>query len=313
MITAPLVVKLEMIILLILLIIIGVHSIPQPQRPKIVIEAIENNQPIYYFGLGSNMSRKKVENRGINGTKIEIQTMEAAVVPNYRLSFNMRGFPPIEPSMGSLEPINSGTKALLTYDREECHGALILLTPDNYEKVMRSEGVGHERSAGYEEIVVDAYPYGRSESIKAIALRARDHVRLNKDSSPSARYMSILKEGAQELGLKSCYQEFLKRHPVQILSRWQRKLAIFNILFMFSLSSLLKGCRLLSQFQNRLLYLFHLPDESSNKLTKIASDTMTSLILLPGAVLGIILYQLMKLLNRIPDFVSRLFDLLDID
>jgi len=97
--------------------------------------------------------------------------MEAAVVPNYRLSFNMRGIPPIEPGMGSLEPIDSGSKSLLTYDRGECHGALIRLTPDNYEKVMRSEGVGLGKSdQGYEEIIVDAIPYGKSQkqSVKAV-------------------------------------------------------------------------------------------------------------------------------------------------
>lgn len=290
---------------------------PQPpQRPKLVTDAIENDQPIYYFGLGSNMSRKKIENRGINGTKIEIQKMEAAVVPNYRLSFNMRGIPPIEPGMGSLEPIDSGSKSLLTYDRGECHGALIRLTPDNYEKVMRSEGVGLGKSdQGYEEIIVDAIPYGKSQkqSVKAVALRARDHVRLNYDPRPSVRYMTILKEGAKELGLLPCYQEFLQKHPVQILTRWQRKLAIYNILFMFSLSSLLKGYRGLNQFQSRLLFLFYSTEESSLKLTKIASDTMTSLILLPGAVFGVILYQIMHLLDKKPASVTRLFDLLDKD
>ena len=133
-----------------------------PVRPQIVRDAFEKNKPIYYFGLGSNMSRKKLENRGINGTKIEIQTMEAAVVPNYRLAFNLRGFPPIEPGMGTLEPIEGNSKALLKYrngkDDGECHGALVRLTPENYEKVMKSEGISGKSDQLYEEIVVDAYP-----------------------------------------------------------------------------------------------------------------------------------------------------------
>jgi hypothetical protein len=62
----------------------------------------ENTTPatIYYFGIGSNMLRSKLENRGINGTTIELMEMEPAYVPNYRLAFNMKGFPPLEPGMG---------------------------------------------------------------------------------------------------------------------------------------------------------------------------------------------------------------------
>mmetsp|Transcript_28575 Transcript_28575/g.60313 ORF Transcript_28575/g.60313 Transcript_28575/m.60313 type:complete len:344 (-) Transcript_28575:66-1097(-) len=282
-----------------------------PERPPLVTEALAKRRPIYYFALGSNMSRKKVESRGLNGAKIEIQKMEPAVVPNYRLAFNLKGFPPIEPGMGSLEPVNSNAKALLAYEREECHGALLRLTPENYEKVMRSEGVGHGRSdQGYEEIIVDAYPYGRPKMpVKAVALRARDHVRLSYDPRPSARYMSILKEGAKELGLRPCYQDFLERHPVQVLKKWQRKQALFNILFMFSLSSILKW-RGLIQMQTRLLFLFHESDPS-RKLANILSDTMITLILMPGAMLGILLYSVMKLTGKMPESANRLFDFLD--
>lgn len=289
------------------------NRLKSPSRPALVTDSLENGRPIYYFGLGSNMSRKKIENRGLNGTKIEIQSMEAAVVPNYRLAFNLRGFPPIEPGMGSLEPVNSGAKALLTYEHGECHGALIQLTPEHYENVMRSEGVGLGRNdQGYEEIIVDAYPYGQPKTpVKAVALRARDHVRLNYDPRPSARYMTILKEGAKELGLRPCYQHFLERHPVQVLTKWQRKEAIFNILFMFSFSSLLKW-RGLSQLQNRLVFLFY-PSDSSPQLVRIFGNTMTTLILLPGALMGLILYHMMELTGKTPESAKRLFDLLDID
>lgn len=284
-----------------------------PERPKLVTDALENGRPIYYFGLGSNMSRKKIENRGINGTKIEIKTMEAAFVPNYRLAFNLRGFPPIEPGMGSLEPVNSGAKALLTYEPGECHGALIQLTPENYEKVMRSEGVGNgQGDQGYEEIVVDAYPYEHSQSpVKAVALRAREHVRLTFDPCPSPRYMSILREGAEELGLKQCYQEFLKHHPVETLARWQRKQAIFNIFFMFSMSSLLKW-RGLNQLQSRILFFFYTSD-SSRKVRKTLSVAMTTLILLPGSLMGLALYQVLELLGKTPNSAKRMFELLDSD
>jgi hypothetical protein len=265
------------------------------------------------------MSRKKIENRGINGTKIEIQTMEAAIVKNYRLAFNMRGFPPIEPGMGSLEPIDSGSKAVMTYEHQECHGALVKLTPENYEKVMRSEGVGNgQHDQGYEEIVVDAHPYRQpTKPVKAIALRARDHVRLTFDPCPSARYMAILREGAKELKLKPCYQTFLELHPVQSLTKWQRKEAIYNLICTMTISSLLGGWRGVSRFQNRLLFwVYHAPSSSSGiqtKIRKTTSDVLTTIILLPGAVAGFIYYHLMKLLNRIPPSVSRILSFLDQD
>lgn len=284
-----------------------------PERPQLVKDALKKNRPIYYFGLGSNMSRKKLENRGINGTKIEIQSMEAAVVPNYRLAFNLRGFPPIEPGMGSLEPIDASSRAVMTYKYGECHGALVKLTPENYEKVMRSEGVGSGRSdQGYEEIVIDAYPYNRPlRPVKAVALRARQHVRLNYDPCPSARYMSILKEGAKELGLRPCYQDFLERHPVQALLPWQRKEAIFNLIFTFFLSSTLKW-RGISRLQSTLLFLVY-QQPSASIFARILSDALTSLILLPGAVFGFIYYHVSKMMGKTPAFVTRFLAVLDKD
>jgi hypothetical protein len=61
----------------------------------------DDDEPtIYYFGIGSNMLRSKVESRGVNGTKIELLDMEPAYDKNYRLAFNMKGFPPLELGMG---------------------------------------------------------------------------------------------------------------------------------------------------------------------------------------------------------------------
>jgi len=70
-----------------------------PQRPELVTKCLEKNRDIYYFGIGSNMLRSKLENRSICGNKIKIVSMEPAYVENYRLAFNMRGFPPLEPGM----------------------------------------------------------------------------------------------------------------------------------------------------------------------------------------------------------------------
>eukprot|EP00977_Amphora_coffeiformis_P001261 scaffold261_cov170-Amphora_coffeaeformis.AAC.9 len=130
-------------------------------RPEYILNALSRGENLHYFGLGSNMLRSTVENRSSNG-KIHVISMEPAIVPNHWLAFNMPGFLPLEPGMGSLEPLGGGKKRsrpLLAYKKPECHGARILLDPENYERVMQSEGVSHNSTrGGYEEIVVNAYP-----------------------------------------------------------------------------------------------------------------------------------------------------------
>lgn len=285
-------------------------------RPALVQQALANNKPIYYFGLGSNMSRKKLENRGANGTKIEILKMEPAVVPNYRLAFSLRGFPPLEPGMGSLESVgDSGHKPILAYHKAECHGALVKLTPENYEKVMRSEGVDPKKmgqKGGYDEIVVEAFPYGTfRRPVQAVALRAKPQSRLSQDACPSARYMKILREGAEELGLKPCYQQFLADHPVQKLKPWQKKQAFYNLLVVFSLSFRLK-LRFLSRIQSRLLYLLY-TRPGDGVLRQGFSETMTALVLLPGAILGFFIYRCLSFIGKAPPFVQRLKSLVGED
>ena len=276
-----------------------------------VNKALANGENLYYFGLGSNMLRSKVENRSSSG-KIDIVTMEPAVVPNHRLAFNMRGFLPLEPGMGSLEPIEDpNSRPLLAYHQPECHGALILLNPENYERVMRSEGVAQNATnPGYEEVVVDAYPYGSSQPVKAIALRARPHVRLRRDSAPSERYMSILRQGAAELGLAADYQAFLAQHPVQVVPVWLRRLAINNLVFSFLISSKLKT-RVLSKFQSWLLFRVYNPHIQEGP-RKVIADIASALILLPGSMFGAsFLLYFQKSQKEMPPFLKSILNLLD--
>jgi len=292
----------------------------KPIRPKLIQDAFDKNKPIYYFGLGSNMSRKKLENRGINGTKIEVKSFEAAVVPNYRLAFNMRGFPPLEPGMGSLEPTSCSindeisSKPLLAYHEQECHGALALLTPENYEKVARSEGITGNLDQGYDEIIVEAFPYNKRKPVQAVAFRARSHVRLAQDPSPSKRYMNILREGAEELGLKPCYQEFLAKHPVQNVGKFQKQLAIYNLVFTIKM----RGKRRFStantpfivELQRKLLSAVYLPSSSlSNSVLHFLSQWLTNLILFPGAFVGFIMYLIMEKNGSTPPMLKRFMEI----
>jgi hypothetical protein len=286
---------------------------------------------IYYFGLGSNMLRSKLENRGngfgasnpttnvttaANSTtttttsnKIDIISMEPAYIKNYRLSFNLRGFCPLEPGMGSLEPIDhhdnnddnnnknksnnrGNSKPLHTYEEPECHGALIALTMDNYEKVMQSEGVGpNVTNPSYEEIVITAIPYNTSRGpVTAIALRAREHVRLRHDPSPSQRYMDILRQGAAELQLRDNYQTFLQTHPVQQTPPWLQRLAVYNLICTMTVSSKFKW-RGLSKLQSFFLYKVYIPSGVPHiqKWQRTFSNIGMGTILFPGACIGRIL------------------------
>uniref|UniRef100_A0A6U3TKC6 gamma-glutamylcyclotransferase n=1 Tax=Ditylum brightwellii TaxID=49249 RepID=A0A6U3TKC6_9STRA len=283
-----------------------------PVRPQLVKDALETNSPIYYFGIGSNMSRSKLENRSVCGSQIHIQQMEAATVPGYRLAFNLRGFPPLEPGMGSLEPrvADGDDGSALSYDANECHGALIKLSADDYEKVMRSEGVAAtdgNPNQTYDEIVVTAIPYNKNHPpVQAVALRARSHARLKKDPCPSPRYMNILREGARELGLKPCYQEFLNKHPVQTNSPLLRKIAIANLVLTVTLSYRFK-IRQISKLQSWLLFKVYAPTTAS-KAMKILSEIASVMILLPGSIIGFFLLKMLLSTGKMPPMMKEMVE-----
>lgn len=163
---------------------------------------------VRYFAFGSNLLRSKMEGRG----DTEILECSPAVVADHRLAFNMRMFPPLEPSMASIEP-SSG---------DVCEGALYTLTRDGYESLWKSEGGMMDRP-GYEEIVVRARVGG--EVVDAITLRAAPWMRLSHDAPPSARYKKLIVDGATELGgqrsnargCASLYRTLsLTAHPVRM-------------------------------------------------------------------------------------------------
>ena len=99
-------------------------------RPHMLTGAKDGNSKLYYFAVGSNMLKSKLINRGINNTLIDVISIKPAVVNDHRLAFNMKGFPPLEPAMGGIEPCNGN----------DCHGALIEVTYENYNKIWLSEG-----------------------------------------------------------------------------------------------------------------------------------------------------------------------------
>jgi hypothetical protein len=249
------------------------------------------------------MSRSKLENRSFDGAKIHILSMEPAIVKSYRLAFNFRGFLPMEPAMGSLERIvgfqdeemaaaNRGppSRPLHQYEKPECHGGLIELSADDYERLMRTEGVSGDRHLeirGYEEVVVTAVPYDASKPpVQAVALRTFPLSRLAHDAAPSARYMKILRQGAAELGLAKSYQEFLADHPVQKTPSWVRMIAFPNLVFTMTFAfSKLSWANGVARLQYQLMYLVYACPTSTLPI-RLLSNILHSILMLPGFFIG---------------------------
>ena len=148
---------------------------------------------VRYFAFGSNLGAEKLRNRGYNGTAISWESRRAATVRGYRLAFNMRMFPPLEPAMASIEPAAGAT----------CEGCVVVLDRASYDALWRSEGGAMARPP-YEQLVVRAEALGGGgEAVAAITLRAAPWARLRRDAPPSARYLDLIVAGARELGLPS--------------------------------------------------------------------------------------------------------------
>ena len=242
-------------------------------RPSLVTKAIESNSNLFYFGVGSNMLKSKLLGRGINNTKIDIISFVPGVAKNHRLAFNMKGFVPLEPAMGGCEPC----------ENMECHGALCEVTAENYEKIWKSEGGGQKRP-GYEEIVVDVYPYGKTEAVKAVTLRAADFTRLRTDASPSRRYMDIIIAGAKELNLDKEYIKKLESVKTQRVCR-PLKMMAFNHLFFLGVALKL-NMRFVNQMINKILWAVYVRQNYPMKAIRALSQCMIMLVLLPSSLVG---------------------------
>jgi len=247
---------------------------------------------VRYFAFGSNLLRSKMEGRG----DTEILECSPAVVADHRLAFNMRMFPPLEPSMASIEP-SSG---------DVCEGALYTLTRDGYESLWKSEGGMMDRP-GYEEIVVSARVGG--EVVDAITLRAAPWMRLSHDAPPSARYKKLIVDGATELGLSSEYVATLQRLPASSPSKAltaivQAHGVVAVLLFRLSQrlnAPALRGVLIPVRSACYLLLRGRSSDTApgvGRALLDAASELAIGALLLPTAALGALLRSVLRLLGK---------------
>ncbi|GMI08125.1 hypothetical protein TrVE_jg11763 [Triparma verrucosa] len=272
----------ELLSLLFLSHIHGVASLPPPVRPSSLIDTPTG--VVHYFAVGSNLSRHKLENRAPGNSTIKLLSFEPAVVEQHRLAFNLKGFPPLEPGMGGIEPSSTST----------IHGALVSLSRSEYEKVWLSEG-GGSSNPSYYEYPVSAVPYNSTTPIPAISFRARPHARLKTDASPSLRYLNLLILGATELNLHQSYLDYLKSIPTQNPSTFLRFMSV-NSFFITGLMWKLK-CRWLLKPSTTLLWLVYRP-ASSSRLSLFLSEVMSCFILAPLCVGGLGVRGFRKVLGK---------------
>jgi len=157
---------------------------------------------VYNFAFGSNLSPDKRNSRGANGTAITTKSTCPAYVQGFRLAFNMPMFPPLEPGMAALTGATS---------QECCHGLLLELDKQEYERLWLSEG-GSAANPPYDETVVVARTYDGRE-VRAVAFTASLHSAKPYELPPSARYKDLMLKGAKESGLSPVWIEYLENIP----------------------------------------------------------------------------------------------------
>ena len=137
---------------------------------------------LWYFAYGSNMSPAIF--RGRRG--IQPRDARCAVLHGYRLCFDI----PIGPG-------ERGVANLFVDGQARTHGVAYLLTPDDGERLDRSEGVPHIYHREHVEMALAG-----GGTVAGFTYRSTISVIGRK---PSARYLGLLLDGARTHGLPAAY------------------------------------------------------------------------------------------------------------
>lgn len=145
-------------------------------------------EPLWYFAFGANMSSRVLAARHVTPLSREVATL-----PDYRLVFQERGVPIVEPAFASIEPASG----------DRVHGVLLQLERAAFARIDSTEGPGYR--------LLDVEVIGRSSGrVRATAYTSSRPVR---GLLPSRRYLELLCEGARENGLPDDYVRRLEAEP----------------------------------------------------------------------------------------------------
>jgi hypothetical protein len=164
-----------------------------------------------YFAFGSNL---------VPETMTALRNLDpisstAAVLPDYKLRFNIAGLPLVEPSAAAVEKCNG----------EVVHGVVYTLTEDDFARVGSTEGVpfayrwqscdvypyiGDGDKAGYEAVLAanDKEPMVAYTLVSGSSSTSRD-----TDIPPSKSYRDILIDGARFWKMDADYVQSLESTP----------------------------------------------------------------------------------------------------
>ena len=178
-----------------------------------------------YFAYGSNVNTKT-----FNGTRgITPSAAYPAVLPGYELVFNVPGLPFVEPAFASVrrvvgeKPKTAPSTGRFARFATETHGVAYVVTDEQWRTILRTEtsyvreDVTLERffSATAEgEIRAGpsgkTHPEGAPQKIFATTLVFADADVGGVALLPSARYLGLIREGADEWKLDKNWREYLR-------------------------------------------------------------------------------------------------------
>ena len=191
---------------------------------------------IWNFAYGGNM------NPGVLSVRRRISPLESVpgFLDGYRLAFNTRGFPWIEPAFANVEAASGAC----------VHGVLHRLTEEQFSRLDRYEWGG----VAYRHLEIDAKAYD-GRRIRAKVYTARY---VSREKSPSCRYLALIREGARQSGLDEAYVRMLERHPCRDTPRMSNSMigllersARLRTLFMYLILGTWKLGDFLSFFDTR--------------------------------------------------------------
>ncbi|MEH2592878.1 gamma-glutamylcyclotransferase [Bradyrhizobium sp. AZCC 1721] len=148
----------------------------------------------WYFGYASNMDLISLRAKGV-----EPRASKRAVLPGWRLRFNVRHFFDHEGGVANIECSNDRTDAVW--------GVLHLCEDEHLALLDAAEASGH----GYHRIKIRVFTQrGEQEAVTYVG----DPSFVQEGYRPSRRYLNILVRGATQAGIDSDYVDALRRHPV---------------------------------------------------------------------------------------------------
>ena len=188
---------------------------------------------IWYFSYGSNMSEEVFAKR----RQITAQQSKPCTIPNYILSYQLNGFPFMEPCFATCMKREHSS---YPFERPDVQGMAFLITESEFKRVLATEGGSGWNDGscgGYRISTVEAVDYDDNKFtvVTLTNVPADFNTRINSwKNCPSQRYKNLVVNGAKKSGVDSKYIEFLEKQDIYDRSKngCGQKLAIaIQILF----------------------------------------------------------------------------------